>query len=74
MSDQYVLISYSKDGGHTWTHERKFLLPPGVDGNYLRRVRFQRIGSCQQIIFRLRHSDNGPFSIIEGHADVQVGI
>jgi hypothetical protein len=73
MSEEYVLISYSKDHGHTWTHERKFALAPGDDGNYLRRVRFQRIGRCQQIMFRIRNT-GGPFTIISGHADVQVGI
>ena len=67
------MISYSKDGGNTWSAEIwKELI--GDDKNYLYRVRIQNIGRCQQIIFRLRYSENAPFTLISGHMEADIAV
>ena len=72
MSTPFVMISYSKDGGHTWSHERKKPLV-GSDKNYLNRVRIHRIGSAYSLILRVRYSDKSSFTLVSAHADIEIG-
>ena len=69
----YVLISYSDDHGHTWSHEMKF---PLVDctKNYLNRVILRRQGSAYDRRYRLKYSENSSFTLVSAHADISVGI
>ena len=71
----YVLISFSKDGGHTWSHEIKKPLV-NCNKNYLNRVVLngRHIGSAYNLILRLRHSEASSFTLVSAHADVSVGI
>ena len=69
----YVMISYSDDGGETWSHETwKPLVGP--DKNYLNRVILRRQGSAYNRIYRLKCSDNISFTLVSAHADVSVGV
>lgn len=68
-----VMISYSDDGGETWSHEIwKNLV--GDSKNYLNRVRLFRQGSAFNRIYRLRFSEAENFVIISAHADIDAGI
>lgn len=71
----YVMISFSKDGGHTWSHEMKFPLV-NCHKNYLNRIVLngRHIGSAFNLIFRLKYSDNSSFTLVSAHADISVGI
>ena len=69
----YVMISYSDDGGETWSHEMK---KPLIDcnKNYLNRVILRRQGSAYNRVYRLKYSENSSFSLVSAHADLSVGI
>ena len=69
----YVMISYSDDGGHTFSHEIKKPLVT-CKKNYLNRVILRRQGSAYNRVYKLKYSDNGPFTLVSAHADVSVGI
>ena len=71
----YVMISFSKDGGNTWSHEIKKPLVT-CKKNYLNRVILngRHIGSAYNLVIKLRYSDNGPFTLVSAHADVSPGI
>jgi hypothetical protein len=59
----FVMISYSDDGGHTWSHEiKKPLLQDSR--NYLFRVILRRQGSAYDRRYRLRYSENKPFTLV----------
>ena len=73
MSDpSYVMISVSKDGGETFGHERWY--PVVSRENLLCRIILRRLGSGYNWVFRIRYSDNRPFTIVSGHADISVGV
>ena len=73
MSKPQVMISYSDDGGETWSHEMwKDLV--GVDKNYLNRIILRRQGSAYNRVYKLRCSENISFTLVSAHADIQVGI
>ena len=69
----YVMISYSDDGGETWSHEMK---KPLIDcnKNYLNRVILRRQGSAYNRVYRLKYSENSSFTLVSAMADIQVGI
>ena len=68
----YVMISYSDDGGETWSHEiEKPLI--GCDKRYLNRVVLRRQGSAYNRVYKLRYSEAGSFTLVSAHADVTVG-
>jgi hypothetical protein len=69
----YVMISYSDDHGHTWSHETWKPLVSD-DKNYLNRVVLRRQGSCYQRIYRLKCSDNISFTLVSASAEITVGV
>ena len=69
----YVMISYSDDGGHTFSHEIKKPLI-NCRKNYLNRVILRRQGSAYNRIYRLKYSESSSFTLVSAHADVSVGI
>lgn len=73
MATPQVMIQFSDDGGHTWSHEiwRDLV---GDDKKYLNRVRIQQGGTTYNRIFRLRFSGDTSFTLVSAHADVAVGI
>lgn len=54
MTDRYVEVSVSKDGGHTWSNWRRRSL--GQLGQYEQRVRILRLGRYRQAVMRIRVS------------------
>ena len=69
----YVMISYSDDGGHTFSHEMKKPLL-NCNKNYLYRVILRRQGSAYNRVYRLKYSENSSFTLVSAMADVSVGI
>jgi hypothetical protein len=50
-----VLLSWSDDGGHTWSNEHEASL--GAKGNYKTRVLWRRLGMGRDRVFRVAMSD-----------------
>ena len=69
----YVMIDFSDDGGHTFSH---IMTKPLVNcnKNYLNRVILRRQGTAYNRIYRLRYSEAGSFSLVSAHADISIGI
>lgn len=65
-----ILISYSDDGGRTFTNDREGII--GRIGAYLTRVRFMRLGSFYQRVMRLRISAAVKVAIIGAEANIEV--
>ena len=74
MANPNVMIQYSVDHGHTWSHEIwKELV--GDTKDYLTRVRIlHRAVQCQQIMFRIRFTADAPFALISASANVEAAI
>lgn len=53
-TDRKVTLEYSDDGGHTWSNVRERSL--GQQGEYQKRVRFNRLGKFRSRIWRVRVS------------------
>ena len=69
----YVMISYSDDGGMTFSHEiKKPLL--NCHKNYHYRVVLQRQGSAYKRIYKIKDSNNHSFTLVAAYAHVSVGI
>lgn len=54
-SDPKIMVSYSLDGGETWSTER--WVPFGKMGKYLLKVKYDEIVSFQEISFKIEISD-----------------
>ena len=54
MSNRKVQLCYSDDGGQTWSNWRERSL--GEVGEYEKRVRFHRLGSFRNRVWRFRVS------------------
>ena len=49
MSDQYVRMSYSDDGGHTFSDWQA--VPIGEVGQYGKKIQWTRLGSTYQRVY-----------------------
>jgi hypothetical protein len=67
-----VLLSWSDDGGHTWSNEHEASL--GAMGNYRTRARWTRLGMGRDRVFRVAMSDPVPVTWLGAEIDaVQMG-
>jgi len=73
MSNPQVMISYSDDGGHTFSSEMWFDLV-GEDKNYLTRIVITGLGSAYRRRFKIRCSENINFTLVSASASLSVGI
>ena len=62
-TDPTVILQVSKDGGHSWGHERFASL--GKVGERNTRVVWHRLGQGKEFLFKVRASENVKFSIVE---------
>ncbi len=72
-SDPQVMLSWSTDGANTF----KPLQPwrsMGRIGEYLRRLRWLRMGQGRQFVFCISITDPIPRVIISAHADISIGM
>lgn len=65
-----VMLQYSKDNGHTWSNE--MWRSVGKIGQYGYRVRWNRLGSARDWVFKIRMSDPVKWVIIGAVADIEV--
>jgi len=66
--DPLAWLSFSKDGGKTWSNTKEARI--GRTGQYLTRVKWNRLGCARQFIFKVQISD--PVKIDIGGAFVEV--
>lgn len=69
-TDPQILMSYSDDGGRTYTNDREGSI--GVIGAYRKRVKWQKLGRFYQRVVRLRIASPVRRAIINAEADVEV--
>jgi hypothetical protein len=70
-SDPQVWLTFSDDGGQTWSYQRQ--APMGRMGDYQARVRFQRLGSARNRVFRLQWSDPVGTALMAANVTYSVG-
>lgn len=68
-ADPQILLSYSDDGGRTYTNDREGSL--GTVGQYRKRVKWNRLGRFYQRVIRLRISSPVRRAIINAEAEVE---
>ena len=54
MSDHFVRMSYSDDGGHTWSDWQEASI--GAIGQYAKKATWTRLGSSYQRVYRFATS------------------
>lgn len=64
-----VYLSWSDDGGNTWTSDKEVSL--GAYGDYSKRAIWRRLGMARQRIFRLRYSAAKSKVIVSGNLDAK---
>jgi hypothetical protein len=69
-SDPQAMLSWSKDGGRTWSNEHWRSM--GKIGEYFRRIIWRQLGQCFQITFRLVVTDPVKPIVIGAYADTEV--
>ena len=72
MSDHYVEMCYSKDGGRTWSNWQRRSI--GDVGEYQDRLRqrWQQLGASRQWVFRIRVSSPRGRDMLGAVANIQV--
>lgn len=70
--DPQYMLEYSDDGGRSFKTRQDFR-SAGKMGEYLTRVRWTRLGSFRDRIFRLTISDPVRRTILGAHADIEMG-
>jgi len=68
--DPEIMLRYSKDGGHTWSDEKRRSL--GKLGDYGKRVHWPQLGQGRDWVFEFSVSDPVKVSISGGYADITV--
>ena len=68
-SQPQMLVSYSDDGGHTYTAGHH--VPLGALGAYQTRARLRRLGSSRDRRYKLTYSDPTKCVILAAHVDLQ---
>lgn len=63
-SDPQVMMSYSKDNGHTWSNEAWITM--GAIGTYTTRAIWRRLGSAYDWVFKFRITDPVKVVITQG--------
>lgn len=66
-SDPQVMMSYSDDGGRTYSNER--FVSAGAAGKYKTRVRWARCGSARDRVWKVRYTEPTFFQINEAYVN-----
>jgi hypothetical protein len=69
-----VIMSYSDDGGRTWSTESFGTINIGTAGQYLKKIEWFSLGGFYSRIFRFRTSEAVRYTFYEAAADIEVGI
>jgi len=71
-SDPEVMLSYSDDGGRTWSQEEWRTM--GLLGSYQQELKWIALGSSKERIFKVRISDPVDFTVLRMEAEVEIGV
>lgn len=71
-SDPQIMLRWSDDGGHTWSHEH--WKPMGKKGEYNTRAIWRRLGRSRDRIFEVKITDPVKVSLIGAHIEVSAGL
>lgn len=72
-SDPQIMLGWSIDGANTFK-PLQFWRSMGKIGEYLKRLRWLRMGQGRQFVFCISCTDPVPRVIISAHADISVGM
>lgn len=72
-SDPQIFLQWSKDGGNTYSKLQPWR-SMGKVGEYLKRLRWLRLGQGRQYVFRVMITDPVRRVIIAAHADYTIGM
>jgi hypothetical protein len=72
-SDPQIMLAWSVDGAQTFM-PLQFWRSMGKIGEYLKRLRWLRMGQARQYVFVISCTDPVPRVIIAAHADIEVGM
>lgn len=67
-SDPVAVLSWSDDGGHTWSNEYQASM--GAMGEYLKRIKWRRLGVGRDRVFRVATSEPVPVTWLGAEIDV----
>ena len=70
-SDPQIMLSFSRDGGHSFGTER--WTSAGKVGEYRHRARWRRCGRARDMVLKVRITDPIPVHIIRASADYERG-
>jgi len=70
--DPHVMLQWSDDGGHTWSHEH--WMSCGRQGRYRFQVYWNRLGKSRKRVWRITMSDPIAWRILNAYVLVQKGI
>ncbi len=66
-----LMISYSDDGGRTWSAESQ--VSPGVMGDYALKVKYDHFATGYEILYKVRVSDPVPVAIYASTVHIALG-
>lgn len=68
--DPEVMLSWSDDGGHTWSNEKTAKL--GKEGEFKKRVNFRRLGSARDRVYKVAVSSEVKADLISAELDLEL--
>lgn len=73
--DPQVMLSYSNDGGHTWSSESWTSAGKNIGGvgEYKKRVIWRRLGSFRDRVFKIKITDPVKVTLISAEIEVEQG-
>jgi hypothetical protein len=66
------MLDWSDQRGHGWSNEH--LRNIGGIGEYIKRVRWHRLGRSRDRIFRVKIADPVKKNILSGYLDAKIGL
>jgi hypothetical protein len=66
------MLRFSDDGGHTWSNEHWREI--GEDGDFGKRVRWQRLGYARDRVYEVSGSDPVKIALIDAHVRATAGM
>lgn len=71
-SNPQIALSWSNDGGHTFSNE--YWQTMGAQGNYQQRAQWRRLGRARDRVYKVRMTDPSPLRLNEAYLELQMGL
>ena len=74
-SDPQMILTWSNDGGHTWSSEVSASAGKKIGGigDFKKKVKWNRLGSAYDRVFKLKTNEPVPITIIDAEIEIEVG-